>query len=605
MFEQVVEIDRPEGWIGEDVLDPLDLLELDELLGPPGHREPEPRVRLAPEEWPWGDAVPGEDTAVGLDAATTDPTTLSDAGLIEAIVGFERITGWAQARQARLLAEFARRRPGDDPTMVATGKPCSIGRFAPDEIGLALKLSRLTAKARLGRAVQLSQVLPHTLHAWQRGRLDERRVTAICDATHYLPVAKARAVQQRVLHRAPEQTLAQLKAALKRAVLHADPDGSRDRHRAARRDRRVAVGDEQEGMASLWALLSAPDARSCFQWLTRLAQGCDSDDPRGIDARRADLLVSLLTGTLAHADPEPPDPDIQSPDPAPESESGSDTGSGSERGEVGEVGDPGTDDGDLDRRADLGPAGRDRGSRDRGGRAGTGTGTGTDGGGDADGAAETDPGARVPAPRPVNPGKPLVQVLMPFTTLLGLDEQACELAGHGPIPAGLAREIAADATLKRLIYDPLSGALLDHGRTSYRPPAALADFVRARDQHCRGPLCRRRAIDSDLDHIIPYPKGPTGDKNLMAGCGHDHHAKHAPGWRVRTRPDGRIEWITPTGHRYRSDPHDYRPDPAPPATDPPLPPEPPVRAAQRQGEITDALWAGYTIPADPADPAPF
>lgn len=594
MFEYVVEIDRPEGWIGEDVLDPLDLLELDERLGPPGHCEPEPRRRLAPEEWPWGDAEPGEATATGLDAATTDPTTLSDAALIEAIVGFERLTGWAQARQARLLAEFVRRRPGDDPTMVATDKPCSTGRFAPDEIGLALKLSRLTAKARLGRAVQLSRVLPHTLNAWQQGRLDERRVAAICDATHYLPADKARAVQQRVLHRAPEQTLAQLKAALKRAVLHADPDGSRERHRAARRDRRVAVGEEQEGMASLWALLSAPDARSCFQWLTRLAQGCDTNDPRGIDARRADLLVSLLTGTLTHADP-----DTESPDPAPES--GSDTGSGSGRGDVGEAGDP----------ADLDPADLDPGGCDRGGPAETGTGTGTDGaaeadgGGDADGAAEIGRGARVPAPRPVNPGKPLVQVLMPFTTLLGLDEQACELAGHGPIPAELAREIAADATLKRLIYDPLSGALLDHGRTTYRPPAALADFVRARDVHCRGPICGRRAIDSELDHVVPYPKGPTSEKNLMGGCGHDHHAKHAPGWRVRTRPGGLIEWITPTGHRYCSDPHDYRPDPPPPATDPPPSPERPVHAAQRQDEITDALWAGDTVPADPADPAPF
>jgi hypothetical protein len=74
------------------------------------------------------------------------------------------------------------------------------------------------------------------------------------------------------------------------------------------------------------------------------------------------------------------------------------------------------------------------------------------------------------APRPVNPGKPLVQVLMPFTTLLGADDQPCELVGHGPITADQAREIAADAVLKRLVYDPLSGALLDHGRTTYRPP---------------------------------------------------------------------------------------------------------------------------------------
>ena len=36
---------------------------------------------------------------------------------------------------------------------------------------------------------------------------------------------------------------------------------------------------------------------------------------------------------------------------------------------------------------------------------------------------------------------------MPFTTLLGADQQPCELVGHGPITAGHAREIATDATL--------------------------------------------------------------------------------------------------------------------------------------------------------------
>jgi hypothetical protein len=565
MFESAfLEIDRREGWVGEDELDAIDQLELDELLGPPGSMEPEPKVRLAPDEWPWGSAVPSEESAIGLDSATLEPCRLSDAGLIEAIVGFEQLTGWAQARQARLLAEFARRRPGDDPTMVATDKPCIMSRFAPDEVGLALKVSRLTAKTRLGRAVQLTQVLPETLNSWQQGRLDERRVAAVCDATHYLPVEKARAVQRRVLDRATEQTLAQLKAALKRAVLQADPDGSHDRHRAARRDRRVAVGEEQEGMASLWALLSATDARSCFQWLTRLAQGCGKEDPRGMDARRADLMVNLLTGALTYADPD--------------SEDVGSTGDDTDEGVPGE----GEIADDECRAADA--------SADDAGDVGTST--------------SSQEGAQLP--RPVNPGKPLVQVLMPFTTLLGLDEQACELAGHGPIPAELAREIAADATLKRLVYDPLSGALLDHGRTTYRPPAALADFVRARDVHCRGPICRRRALDSELDHIVPYPKGPTSEKNLMGGCGHDHHAKHAPGWRVRAQPGGRIEWITPTGHRYYSDPHDYRPDTHPPAADPPPPQEPRVPTTRQRDEIITALWDGRkTFLPDPNDPAPF
>ena len=170
-------------------------------------------------------------------------------------------------------------------------------------------------------------------------------------------------------------------------------------------------------------------------------------------------------------------------------------------------------------------------------------------------------------PRPAAAGKPLVHVTMPYTTLLGVDDEPCELAGYGPIPAELAREIAADAVWKRLVTDPLSGALLDHGRKTYRPPVALAEFVRARDVRCRSPICRRQAGNCELDHTVAWVDGgSTAEPNLWAGCVHDHHVKHRPGWSVCQRSDGRIVWTTPTGHCYSSDPHDYRPvgDPDPP-----------------------------------------
>ncbi|MHA6615726.1 HNH endonuclease signature motif containing protein [Pseudonocardia sp. DLS-67] len=520
----------------------------------------ERELRRDEEERTWGNSAPSGLFALEIDTDTCDEAGLSDAQLIDAITGFERVVGWAEARQARLLAEFAHRRPGDDPTLVATDKPCSIGRFAPDEVGLALKQARLTAKARLGRSVQLQQVLPETLQLWQQGRLDERRVVAICEATHYLSVEKARAVQRRVLDRAPDQTLGQLKAALKRAVIAADPEGAAQRHKVARRDRRVSISGEQDGMASLWALMSAPDAQASFQWLTRLARGCGTDDPRGMDARRADLAAALLSGRLTHAAPDR--------DAAPDSN------------------------GDTSADAD------------------TDTDTSAAAGADTSADADGDRGVGGVAPRPVNPGKPLVQVLMPFTTLLGADDQSCELVGYGPIPAGLAREIATDATLRRLVYDPLSGTVLDHGRTTYRPPAGLADFVRARDVYCRGPICRRRALDGHLDHIQPYPHGPTNDTNLHGCCGHEHRMKHAPGWAVRALPDGRIQWITPTGHHYHSDPHDYRPDDD-------LPPDkttarkglPKDLAARLERIETDrrtaAIWNGEAIPPDDAEPPPF
>ena len=121
------------------------------------------------------------------------------------------------------------------------------------------------------------------------------------------------------------------------------------------------------------------------------------------------------------------------------------------------------------------------------------------------------------------------------------------------------RDIAADAVWRRLVTDPLSGALLDHGRTNYRPPAALADFVRGRDVVCRRPGCRRAAATCELDHVVPWnPDGTTDEDNLCTLCTADHDLKEQPGWQVVLHGDRRVEWITPTGHRYWTEPHDYR-----------------------------------------------
>jgi hypothetical protein len=51
-------------------------------------------------------------------------------------------------------------------------------------------------------------------------------------------------------------------------------------------------------MGSLWALLTASDAAGAYAWLSRLARGLGKDDPRNMDARRADLLAALLNGRL-------------------------------------------------------------------------------------------------------------------------------------------------------------------------------------------------------------------------------------------------------------------------------------------------------------------
>jgi hypothetical protein len=156
--------------------------------------------------------------------------------------------------------------------------------------------------------------------------------------------------------------------------------------------------------------------------------------------------------------------------------------------------------------------------------------------------------------------RPAIQVTMALSTLLGLDDQPADLDGHGPIPAAVARRLAADptGTWRRLITEPGTGHLLEYGRTTYRPPRDLADFVIARDRTCVFPGCRRSACRCDLDHRRSWDDGGRTDPdNLAPLCRRHHRLKHEAGWRVDRHQDGFYIWTSPTGHTYRSRPPVY------------------------------------------------
>ncbi|MBD3785312.1 MAG: HNH endonuclease, partial [Micrococcales bacterium] len=74
----------------------------------------------------------------------------------------------------------------------------------------------------------------------------------------------------------------------------------------------------------------------------------------------------------------------------------------------------------------------------------------------------------------------------------------------------------------RVALHPDSGALTDPDEDlatdAYRPGAALARLVRARDGHCRFPGCHVAARFCDLDHVTPWPSGPTTAANLACLC---------------------------------------------------------------------------------------
>jgi hypothetical protein len=68
----------------------------------------ERELRCGGEERTWGNTVPSGLFALEIDSDTRDEAGLSDAQLVDAMVGFERLAGWAQARQARPRTRRAR-----------------------------------------------------------------------------------------------------------------------------------------------------------------------------------------------------------------------------------------------------------------------------------------------------------------------------------------------------------------------------------------------------------------------------------------------------------------------------------------------------------------
>jgi hypothetical protein len=193
--------------------------------------------------------------------------------------------------------------------------------------------------------------------------------------------------------------------------------------------------------------------------------------------------------------------------------------------------------------------------------------------------ADRCPGASLPAgatgevgptvDRPLRAGRVQVGVVVDLATLLGLTDEPGQLLGHGPIPAGIARQLAADGAWQRWVTDPDSGHLLDLGRRSYRPSAALRDFVVARDQTCTFPGCAVPSVRCDLDHEVPWDEGGTTDaEQLQALCRRHHRFKTERSWTVKRDPaTGTATWTSRLGEEYTS--------PRFPVLEPPLADPPP------------------------------
>jgi hypothetical protein len=389
-----------------------------------------------------------------------DVAELDDAERVEVLKAWERQQAWTAAHtQAAMLA-------------VAGGEPDEIvddaDDFSREEIALALRLSPRSAGKRLHTARMLAACLPATTAALHTGAISLTHAQILVEECTGLPEAAIRAIETRVIERAPSQTPAQFARSVRRAVLAAAPVSAYLAHTIANTQRGVWLKPEPDAMATLTAFLPAAQARAAYTAIDTAARTTpDRLDPDGrklgIDERRADALLELLTGRDTARD------------------TGRDTARASSHADI--------------------------------------------------------------------------QIVIDAATLLRLADHPAELAGYGPLPAELARQLAADAHWRRLVTDPVTGHLLDYGRTTYRRPAALRDYLHARDRTCRFPGCPQPAPACDIDHQQPWNNnGTTSATNCACLCRRHHRMKTHTNWHLQRHDDASTTWTSPTGHHYHDPP---------------------------------------------------
>ncbi|GAA1128931.1 HNH endonuclease signature motif containing protein [Nocardioides aquiterrae] len=84
----------------------------------------------------------------------------------------------------------------------------------------------------------------------------------------------------------------------------------------------------------------------------------------------------------------------------------------------------------------------------------------------------------------------------------------------------------------------------------YRPTDQLAEQVRLRHPECVFPHCHWSSRHCDLDHVIPWPAGPTATSNLAPLCrGHHRLKTHTP-WTYHWEPGTGFVWTDPHGQRH-------------------------------------------------------
>ncbi|WP_156251899.1 DUF222 domain-containing protein [Pseudactinotalea terrae] len=561
----------------------------------------------------------------------------NDYDALELVAHWSRLASYAAAKMREAVAELANSEGLDQglANLDHLGIRVNQPSIASDDIALRLGMGKRAASRLVRSARMLAGPAGPTAEALETGQIDPAKADIIALGIEDLGMLEALQVQDIVLAKAPHATATAVRRDVAAARASVQPERFEDRCQRAATQRRVDRPRVlPDGMASIYAFMPAVEANQLYRALDAAARSAKtSGDPRTLDQLRADALAlmggtAIVTGIIGPCPHPTHDATPQAHDATVVARG---AGGGSAGGSSGDR-DPGSGHGDIDQSGSpptatgVAELPDPRVTHDDRSRAGIDPAAGTTqdaaarptAGTTQDAAARSAAGAATGAcPTPgqsmrvgVIGGKSAhVRVVIPLTTLMGGQtgpgadlpgsEDPAHLEGYGPIPASVARALAAGGPWARMVTDPLDRTILELSREQYEPTPAMAELIRARQPECANPSCTAAADGCDLHHRIPWPLGTTSVKDIDPNCRRDHLLLTHGGWWYTQHDDGSRTWITATNHTYLQHP-DGQITMIRPTHGPGSPPEGTDPATPAWASITDRTSAlQYTVDDEP------
>ena len=468
--------------------------------------------------------TPGPWLGDAITAAIADGNDkLGESELIGVLCAWRRMSSWAAAGETAAVMELVRRRraQSDEPDT------SRLAEHINDELAAALTLTGRSADRLISMSSGLAR-LSEVHAALESGQIDWAKACLFVSELAALDGDVAREIARRLLGRAGAGgwTTGQLRAALRRAVLSADPGAADRRREEARKDAEVQSWDEPSGNAALAGRELPPaDVIAADSRITALARWLQD---RGAVGTLSQLRAVAYIAVLADRPLESLLPGLGASQSRPAEDSGSAGNSPSDRDSRWPAV-SGTIHLTMPLSAWLG-----------GGQPGEIAGRGP-----VDASTSRELAAMLAASRGTGW----------CVTVTGQGGRAVGHACAGRRgPSADQPVISWVAGLRsKLHLLEIDNCSHTFQSGSYQVPLALRHLVHVRQRTCCFPGCRRPAVRCDVDHTVAFDRGGrTCWCNLAPLCRRHHRAKQAPRWHLEQPRPGQMNWRTPNGRCYQT-----------------------------------------------------